>query len=95
MEIRRLDSLGQFIDGAWLSDGTGELNSVCPVDQSVVWAGQHANSSQIDSAFDSARKAVPAWSHLPAEKRIAFAEKYASLIEQPVSYTHLTLPTKA
>ena len=77
IEIRRLDWLGQFIDGTWFSDSTSELISVCPVDQSLVWSGQQASESQIDSAFASARKSLPSWSGLSADKRIQFAESYA------------------
>ncbi len=82
IEIRRLDWLGQFIDGTWFSDSTSELISVCPVDQSLVWSGQQASESQIDSAFASARKSLPSWSGLSADKRIQFAESYASAIEK-------------
>ena len=81
IEIRSLPSSGQYVNGDWQTEASEALNSICPADQSVVWAGQQATSGQIDAAFAAARNAVVSWSRLHADKRIEFVEKYVSLID--------------
>ncbi|MEM9412811.1 MAG: succinylglutamate-semialdehyde dehydrogenase [Planctomycetota bacterium] len=79
--IRRLEFKGQWIDGLWDRSVSDSLVSTCPVDESVVWSGGAASSTQVDNALDAARNAVESWSQLPSDQRIEYVERYADQIK--------------
>lgn len=79
--IRRLNSTGQLIGGDW-TPGTGAvLDSLCPVDRSVVYSGNEADAAQVDGAVGAGRKAIGSWSNLAADSRIEFVQRYADAIK--------------
>ena len=80
-EIRRLSSTGQFIGGDWTPGSGAVLDSLCPVDRSVVYSGNEADAAQVDGAFGAGRKAIGSWSTLAADRRIEFVQRYADEIK--------------
>ncbi|MEJ5864833.1 succinylglutamate-semialdehyde dehydrogenase [Pseudomonas farsensis] len=70
-----------FIAGQWLA-GQGEaLQSLNPVTQAVVWAGQGADAAQVDAAVQAARKAFPGWALLGLDARISVLEAFADKLK--------------
>lgn len=70
-----------FIAGAWQA-GLGEpLQSLNPVTQAVVWAGQGADASQVEAAVAAARQAFPGWAQLSLDARIAVLEAFAASLK--------------
>ncbi|MGV8919407.1 MAG: succinylglutamate-semialdehyde dehydrogenase [Pseudomonas sp.] len=66
-----------YIAGAWQAGQGESLESLNPVSQAVVWAGQGAAAAQVDAAVSAARQAFPAWARRPLEERIAVLEAFA------------------
>jgi succinylglutamic semialdehyde dehydrogenase len=67
----------QFIDGRWIA-GTGPATaSHDPATGQTVWEGTAAAAPQIDAAIIAARNALPAWSDLKPDERIAFLHRFA------------------
>ena len=59
-----------YIAGAW-QNGLGEaIESLNPVTQQVVWAGNSANAEQVSEAVKAARQAFPAWAKRTFEERL-------------------------
>jgi succinylglutamic semialdehyde dehydrogenase len=70
-----------FIGGHWLA-GEGEaLQSVAPVSQKVIWAGQGASAAQVSAAVAAARDAFPAWASLGLEVRIGYLQAFADRLK--------------
>jgi succinylglutamic semialdehyde dehydrogenase len=70
-----------YINGNW-KDGKGKkFNSINPSDNSIIWEGNFASSSQVKDAIKSARKAFPIWSKQPLESRLKIIKKFYSLVE--------------
>ena len=70
-----------YIAGNWQA-GQGEtLQSLNPVTQAVIWQGQGADASQVDTAVQAARQAFPAWAQLSLEARIDVLEKFAAQLK--------------
>jgi succinylglutamic semialdehyde dehydrogenase len=66
-----------YIAGNWQA-GQGEaFESLNPVSQQVLWAGQSATAEQVDVAVRAARHAFPAWASRTLEERIAVLETFA------------------
>jgi succinylglutamic semialdehyde dehydrogenase len=66
-----------YIAGNWQA-GQGEaFESLNPVSQQVLWAGQSATAEQVDVAVRDARHAFPAWASRTLEERIAVLETFA------------------
>ncbi len=71
-----------LIDGQFV-DGTGdEFESLCPVDNHVVWSGRASDAAQIDSAFGAARSAFGLWWNLGADRRIEIVTAYANRVKE-------------
>jgi succinylglutamic semialdehyde dehydrogenase len=71
-----------YIEGAW-SPGEGEtLQSLNPVTQAVVWAGQGASAAQVDAAVQAARQAFPAWASQSLDARVALLEHFAEVLKR-------------
>ena len=81
LQIRTLDSTGQLIGGTWQRGESDKLESLCPVDDSVVWQANQASTNQIDAAIDAARQSLPAWWDQPTDKRIEHVTRYAESIK--------------
>lgn len=82
VSVSRLNFKGQYIGGNWLAGSRTDLVSTCPCDQSEVMSGAAASTAEVDQAVIAARQAVPQWSGLPVEQRIAYVLKFAELVKQ-------------
>jgi succinylglutamic semialdehyde dehydrogenase len=68
--------------GAQWQPGNGpQLESICPVDNRVIWSGNQADSEQINNAFAAARNAFGLWWDQSVENRLAIIEKFAELVK--------------
>jgi len=57
------------------------LKSFDPVDGTVIWEGEVADSEAVSAALLRARKAFPAWAACPTEIHIAAAQRYKNALE--------------
>ncbi|MEM7457359.1 MAG: aldehyde dehydrogenase family protein, partial [Planctomycetota bacterium] len=71
-----------FINGEFIAGDGSEFQSLCPVDEHVVWDGCSSGRAQIDAAFDAARGAFGAWWDAGADKRIEIVSRCADLIKE-------------
>lgn len=70
-----------YIAGAW-QNGQGEaFESLNPVTQQVLWAGNGANAEQADAAVKAARLAFPAWAKRSFEERLSVLEAFAASLK--------------
>lgn len=70
-----------YIAGVWLN-GQGEaFESLNPVTQQVLWAGQGASAEQVDAAVKAARQAFPAWAKRSFEDRLSVLEAFAASLK--------------
>ena len=70
-----------YIAGAW-QNGLGEaIESLNPVTQQVVWAGNSANAEQVSEAVKAARQAFPAWAKRTFEERLTILEAFAASLK--------------
>ena len=70
-----------YIAGNWYAGQGDALQSLNPVTQAVVWAGQGADAGQVQAAVQAARQAFPAWAQLSLEARIDVLEKFAEQLK--------------
>ncbi len=71
-----------YIAGEWLA-GQGEtFQSVNPVTQQVLWAGEGASTGQVESAVQAARQAFPGWARRTLEERISVLEAFAAALKK-------------
>ena len=71
-----------YIAGTW-QDGQGEVfESLNPVTQHVLWAGNGANAEQADAAVKAARQAFPAWAKRTFEDRLSVLEAFAASLKK-------------
>ncbi len=75
-------SKGNFINGVWKEAQGTNLESISPNDGQVIWAGKNGSALDVNECVDSAVKALPLWAKMPAEERIAYVERYASLVKE-------------
>ena len=70
-----------YIAGAW-QNGQGEaFESLNPVTQQVLWAGQGASAEQVDAAVNAARQAFPAWARRSFDERLNVLEAFAASLK--------------
>ena len=70
-----------YIAGEWLA-GQGEaFQSLNPVTQQVLWAGEGATAAQVESAVQAARQAFPGWARRTLDERIAVLEAFAAALK--------------
>jgi succinylglutamic semialdehyde dehydrogenase len=70
-----------FIQGQWVL-GKGEaFSSEDPATGKTIWAGNAADSSDVDRAVDAARAAFPDWAARTFEDRLESLELYRSILE--------------
>lgn len=77
-----ISGLGQFIHGEWTKRDGIRLESINPANGKLVWHGVQATEEDIDSAHQSAEKALPAWSMLSFEQRAAYLQQFSRKIEK-------------
>jgi succinylglutamic semialdehyde dehydrogenase len=71
-----------YIDGHWLAGEGHPIQSVDPAKKQVIWQAKSASGAQVDAAVNAARKALPAWSLLSFEQRLAFVQSFADLLAE-------------
>ncbi|MEZ6000609.1 MAG: succinylglutamate-semialdehyde dehydrogenase [Hyphomonas sp.] len=71
---------GAYIDGRWQTGHGAHFQNFCPATGDVVWDGQGADESDVQTAVASARKAFQHWASLPQGDRTAVLERYADEI---------------
>lgn len=71
-----------FIGGQWLTGHGDHLESINPIDQSVVWAGSTANADDVDQAIKAARTAFADWKHRSLDERTAICRKFAEGLKE-------------
>jgi succinylglutamic semialdehyde dehydrogenase len=67
-----------YIAGSWLAGQGDVVESLNPVTQQVVWAGNGATVEQVESAVQAARQAFPAWAKRSLEERLSVLEAFAA-----------------
>ncbi len=71
-----------FINGDWVAGEGQAFASVDPAKNIAIWEGNAASSKQVDAAIQAARSALPAWSSLTVEQRLAVIKQYGELLNQ-------------
>ncbi|MBX8499072.1 succinylglutamate-semialdehyde dehydrogenase [Pseudomonas cichorii] len=70
-----------YIAGAW-QDGQGDaFDSLNPVTQQVLWSGQGASASQVETAVQAARQAFSGWASRSLEDRLSVLEAFAASLK--------------
>ncbi|MBX8537063.1 succinylglutamate-semialdehyde dehydrogenase [Pseudomonas cichorii] len=70
-----------YIAGAW-QDGQGDaFDSLNPVTQQVLWSGQGASASQVETAVQAARQAFAGWASCSLEDRLSVLEAFAASLK--------------
>ncbi|MDY0888772.1 succinylglutamate-semialdehyde dehydrogenase [Kosakonia sp. CFBP8986] len=70
-----------WINGEWIKGQGARREKSNPVNHDVLWQGFDADSAQVESAYQAARAAFPAWARQPFSARQAIVEKFAALLE--------------
>ncbi|QEG21185.1 succinylglutamate-semialdehyde dehydrogenase [Mariniblastus fucicola] len=70
------------IGDQWISGSGSPIQSVSPIDESVVFETNEATADQVNAAFSAARDAFGSWWDQPLENRIAIVQKYAELVRE-------------
>ena len=71
-----------FIGGQWQTGHGDHLDSINPIDQSVVWAGNTASADDVDQAIKAARTAFAEWKHRSLDERIAICRTFAEGLKE-------------
>ncbi|WP_339475276.1 MULTISPECIES: succinylglutamate-semialdehyde dehydrogenase [unclassified Pseudomonas] len=70
-----------YIAGSW-QEGQGDLfESLNPVTQQGVWAGNGATAAQVELAVQAARQAFPDWARRSLDERIQVLEAFAAALK--------------
>ena len=102
---------GNFINGKFVEPKSGKyFDNVSPISNEKICSVARSNEKDVDAALDAAHAAFPEWGKTDITTRSNILNNIADVIEKnlnllataeclddgkPVSYTHLTLPTKA
>lgn len=70
-----------FIAGRWRDSPGAVFSSANPATGQALWSGPAADEKTVDAAVAAARKAFPAWSELPLEKREERLRAFAAKLE--------------
>jgi acyl-CoA reductase-like NAD-dependent aldehyde dehydrogenase len=74
---------GNYIGGKWIKSETGEtFKSINPANKQVLGIFQKSNQQDVRKAIDSAEKAFPKWSSVPAPRRGEILLKVAELLKK-------------
>lgn len=69
-----------FINGQWVAGEGSPITSVDPTKNQTFWRGQAASATQVDSALNAARAALPQWSAKTVEERLSLIKEFAALL---------------
>ena len=69
-----------FINGQWIEGQGASIASTDPAKNHVFWQGNAASAEQVNDAVNAARTALPAWSALTVEARLAIIKQYGELL---------------
>lgn len=69
-----------FINGQWVAGEGSPITSVDPTKNQTFWRGQAASATQVDSALNAARAALPQWSAKTVEEPLSLIKKFAELL---------------
>ncbi|RRV07504.1 succinylglutamate-semialdehyde dehydrogenase [Pseudomonas sp. v388] len=67
-----------YIAGAWENGQGAAFESLNPVTQQVLWAGNSASPAQVEAAVSAARQAFPAWARRSLDERIQVLDAFAA-----------------
>lgn len=67
---------GLYINAEWQAGNGKAITSINPATGETLWHGKSADSSQVNAAIGSARKAFPGWMQLSVTERLAYLEKF-------------------
>ena len=80
-----------YINGKWSDADSGETNEITnPANGEVLGTVPNCGADEAKRAIEAANTAWPDWSSKTAKDRAVILRRWYA-----VSYTHLTLPTKA
>ena len=84
-----------YINGHWCDADDGATFTVTnPATDESLGTSPRMGEAETRQAIDAAHGAFPAWRDMAAAQRAVLLEAWHDLMmEHPVSYTHLTLPT--
>lgn len=71
----------QYINGAWIKQGSHAFASVNPATGKEIWNGFAASEAEVRSAVETARAAFASWSRSSYESRYQIVEKFKQLVE--------------
>ena len=71
-----------FINGQWQQGAGLSFSSLNPAKQQLIWQGQSADSTQVNSAIEAARAAFEHWSELSFDERLQIARAFAEQLTQ-------------
>jgi len=73
-------SKGNFINGKWVSAFGGQLFSMSPSDNSVIWDGRLSNERDLDSAIQASNAVLEKWSNLSIDERLVYLNRFVELV---------------
>ena len=101
---------GNFINGKFVEPLSGKyFDNPSPISNEIICSVARSNEKDVEAALDAAHAAFPEWGKTDITTRSIILNKIADVLEQnkdmlavaecldngkPVSYTHLTLPTR-
>ncbi len=71
----------QYINGAWVDQGTETFVSLNPATQETLWQGKAAGDAEVQAAVAAARAAFPGWSALDYSERLAIAQAFKASVD--------------
>lgn len=78
----QISSNGQYINGHWTKGQGIILESINPVNGTLLWQGTVANEAEITLAHEAAQKALPSWSAQTFEERSSKIKAFAQQVEK-------------
>ena len=96
--MTKIKNFKMFINGQWVDSETGNTIETLNPENNEVWATvPEASAKDVDKAVRAAQNAFEnSWANLHPRDRAKYLRSLANQLREnaePVSYTHLTLPT--
>jgi len=70
-----------YINNVWKQGSGAVFASINPATGETIWQGHAANANDIEEAVHAARFALPRWSQSSLEERLAYIQKFQTIIE--------------
>lgn len=70
-----------FINGSWQEGRGVSLESISPIDESIIWRGNEADAEQVRQAFLAAANAQSTWAAKTVDERFEYIETFAKIID--------------